>query len=192
MSEQDKDRLTDHTYDGIREYDNPTPSWWTWLFILTIAFSTVYFLISALSGWRLGAIPFYEQYAVENMKRQYGGLGEVKPDAPTILKLAYDPKWIKVGAAIFQTNCVTCHGRDGEGLSGPNLTDDAYTQVKRVEDICDVIAKGRSNGAMPAWSTRLQPVEVVLVGSYVASLRGQNRPGRPPEGQAIAPWRIEQ
>ena len=31
--------LLDHEYDGIREYDNPTPGWWVMLFILTIIFS---------------------------------------------------------------------------------------------------------------------------------------------------------
>jgi mono/diheme cytochrome c family protein len=41
---------------------------------------------------------------------------------------------------------------------------------------------------MPAWGNRLQPKEVTLVAAYVASLRGTNVPGRPPEGQAIPPW----
>jgi hypothetical protein len=36
------DRLTDHSYDGIHEYDNPLPGWWKWLFILTILFCFPY------------------------------------------------------------------------------------------------------------------------------------------------------
>lgn len=189
MSDQNQDKLTDHSYDGIQEYDNPTPGWWTWLFIATVAFSAVYFGVSVLTGWQLGAVPFYERAMVANMQRQYGTLGEVKGDAATLLKLANDEQWNKVGAALFQTHCVSCHGRDGEGLSGSNLTDDAYLHVKKIEDIADVIARGRNNGAMPAWNNRLQPVEIVLLSSYVASLRGQNKPGRAAEGQAIEAWK---
>ena len=37
------DKLLDHDYDGIKEYDNPLPGWWKWLWILTILFSFVYF-----------------------------------------------------------------------------------------------------------------------------------------------------
>ena len=33
-----------HKYDGIKEYDNPMPGWWVWLFIGTIAFSVVYYV----------------------------------------------------------------------------------------------------------------------------------------------------
>ncbi len=43
VSETQFGPLTDHTYDGIREYDNPLPAWWTWLFIGTVVFSVLYF-----------------------------------------------------------------------------------------------------------------------------------------------------
>jgi hypothetical protein len=35
-------QLLDHVYDGIREYDNPLPGWWSWFFIATIVFSAGY------------------------------------------------------------------------------------------------------------------------------------------------------
>jgi cytochrome c oxidase cbb3-type subunit 3 len=33
--------LTDHSYDGIQEYDNPMPGWWVWLFVATVVYSGV-------------------------------------------------------------------------------------------------------------------------------------------------------
>ncbi|MCC7318871.1 MAG: hypothetical protein IT219_10090, partial [Bacteroidales bacterium] len=37
------DRLiSDHEYDGIRELDNDMPSWWKWLFIVSIAVAIIY------------------------------------------------------------------------------------------------------------------------------------------------------
>jgi cytochrome c oxidase cbb3-type subunit III len=188
VTEDNQERLTDHSYDGIQEYDNPTPGWWTWLFVATIVFSVVYFGISALTGWQLGAVPFYERAVVANMQKQYGTLGEVTGDAQTLLKLAADEKWSRVGAVLYQAQCLSCHGREGEGLTGPNLTDDAYIHVAKIEDLVDVVARGRGHGAMPAFDRRMQPVEQVLVSAYVASLRGRNRPGRAAEGRVIAPW----
>ena len=39
-----EDRLLDHEYDGIQEYDNPLPSWWVWVFWATIIFSGAYIM----------------------------------------------------------------------------------------------------------------------------------------------------
>lgn len=183
--------FTGHNYDGIQEYDNPTPAWWTYIFLATVAFSALYMFVAVLSGGGMGAENYYQHDYTDSLKAQYGQLGDVRPDAATLVRLSHDEKWLKVGQSIFQSNCVTCHGADASGMAGPNLTDDAFLHVRQIEDLGDVIAKGRANGAMPAWGQRLLPVEQVLVASYVASLRGKNLPsasGRPAEGQQIAPW----
>jgi len=44
MSHHDQseyDKLFDHDYDGIKEYDNPLPSWWTNLWVASFVFSVV-------------------------------------------------------------------------------------------------------------------------------------------------------
>jgi len=36
---------TGHTWDGdLREYNNPLPKWWLWLFYLTVVFGLLYLL----------------------------------------------------------------------------------------------------------------------------------------------------
>ena len=88
--------------------------------------------------------------------------------------------------SVFLTNCQSCHGPDGSGLVGPNLTDDYYRNVKKITDIAEVIKNGAAGGSMPAWKTRLHPNEVVLMAAYVARLRGKNLTGRrAPEGEKI-------
>ena len=182
-------RLTGHAYDGIQEYDNPLPAWWTWIFVATIGFAVIYFAVSLLSGGQMSARGSYD---ADELKREMAA-GVLKGDAKTLLRLSQDEDTKKIGATIFATYCVACHNKDGSGLLGPNLTDDYYINVRKIEDIPDVVANGRNNGAMPSWRTLLKPNEVIQVSAFVASLRGQNleskqiqRPVH--EGIVIPPW----
>ncbi len=186
-----KNILTDHAYDGIQEYDNPMPGWWTWLFVGTVVFSVIYFFIAVASG-QLSAVWAYDQDQMAETRRQFGA-GEIHADAATLLRLSHDDGMVKSGSAVFATNCIACHARDGSGLIGPNLTDEKYINVTRIEDIYDVVSKGRNNGLMPAWENRLNPTDRVLVSAFVASLRGQNKPGKPaePNAKEIPAWSAE-
>lgn len=185
----DEPSFPGHTYDGIQEYDNPTPRWWDLLFVATIVFSPIYALWFHAPTQGRTLADRYEVSLAENMRLQFGEIGDLTPDEATIAEYMRKPEWLQVGAATFATNCVSCHGRAGEGISGPNLTDDHYLNVKQIADIAKVVAEGAKKGAMPAWGNRLHPNEVVLVAAYVASLRGQNVASpRPPEGAEIAPW----
>lgn len=185
-----KEQLTGHSYDGIQEYDNPLPAWWSWIFVLTTFFAFCYFLLDIAPGGDISAKASYERDVAEDLKRQMAG-GLLTPDAKTIFNLSQDPETRAIGAAIFAGNCVACHNRDGSGLIGPNLTDDYFIHVRKIEDIADVVTKGRNNLAMPAWGNRLSPNEIVQVSAFVASLRGQNKPSHSPhehDGIIIPPW----
>ena len=72
----DDSRLMDHEYDGIREYDNPLPGWWSWLFAGTIFFSIFY-----LAYYHIGVGPsVYDRYDAEGVAHlekllaSFGGL----------------------------------------------------------------------------------------------------------------------
>lgn len=123
-------------------------------------------------------------------EQKFGELGELRPDEQTILSLSRQEDWMGYAARAYARHCAACHGVRGQGMSGPNLTDDHYIAVRTVEDIHDVIANGHNRNAMPAWRTRLEPNEIVLLSAYVAKLRGRDLPGRPVDRRAvpIAPW----
>ncbi len=185
-----EEQPTAHSYDGIQEFDNPTPLWWDLLFVATILFAPVYMVWFHAPRQGRTLADQYEANLAANMVLQFGEIGELAADEATILKYMNEPEWLKVGASTFATNCVSCHGRDGEGISGPNLTDDLYLHVKGVADIAKVVREGAKNGAMPSWVNRLHPNEVVLVSSYVASMRGKNAESeyRGDKGKPIDPW----
>lgn len=181
--------LLDHEYDGIREYDNPTPGWWHALFLASIVFSIAYLAWYHFSVFSMSEHEKYDAVVTRELQKQFRELGDLAPDEPTIARLMSDPKWLKVAEGSFRAQCVSCHGASGEGSIGPNLTDDSYKNVKSLADIAHVISEGAANGAMPAWRTRFHRNEIVLLSAYVAALRGQNLPGpRGAEGEVIAPW----
>lgn len=182
-------QLTGHNYDGIQEYDNPTPSWWIWVFIASVLFAGAYLFLMLVAAGDLSPNAEYERAAVANLKKKFGEIGILEADAPTIVQYMNEPQWLQLGEGVYKANCVTCHGLNGEGNSGPNLTDEAYINITKIEDIGTILKEGAKAGAMPAWANRLHPNELVLVASYVASLRGTNASGgKAAEGQAIDPW----
>lgn len=181
---------TGHAYDGIREYDNPLPGWWVWIFWGTIIWSAFYLFFALLPPKMLSGQAMLAADQEEANLRLFGALpDDLKLDDATIVKYAQDEKWTRIGRSIFQSKCVSCHGMNAQGDAGPNLTDDYYIHVKTPADICDVIDKGRKNGAMPAWGAFLKKNEILVVASYVASLRGTNVPGKAHEGEVpVMPW----
>lgn len=186
MSEAPK---TDHAYDGIEEYDNPLPPWWKWLFAASIAFAPLYWMFYHGGASGRSIEDKFQIALAANTRLQFAEIGDLKPDADTITEFMAKPSWVKVGQSVFKTNCISCHGRNGEGKVGPNLTDDEYKNVVKIEDIARVVSEGAGAGAMPKWSNRLHINEVVLVSAYVASLRGTNyEGGRAPEGKKIPEW----
>lgn len=180
--------LLNHEYDGIQEFDNPTPGWWHYLFIVTIAFSVPYFMYWETNREAPTLDVQYSEERADALRKQFAMVGELKPDEPTLMKALANKDWLAIGESIFKTQCVSCHGSLGQGIVGPNMTDDNYKNVKQLGDFTKVVFDGAADGAMPAWRSRLSSNEIILAAAYAASLRGKNVPGRPPEGEQIPAW----
>ncbi len=188
QNQSDKLLIKGHQYDGIQEFDNPTPLWWHLIWLFTMVFSVVYFFLSLESPWFVHQTDRLAAAQLAETARLFGALGDLQADEATLVSLMQDEKWMDFGASIFQMHCTSCHAADGGGGIGPNLTDDNYINVTSITDIHTIIVDGANNGAMPAWGNRMHPKEAVLLSSYVASLRGNNSNRKAPEGEIIAPW----
>lgn len=187
MTHSSHENLLDHEYDGIREFDNPTPWWWHLIFIVTVIFSVFYLAFFHMSEVSWTPQDRWEQAQTSEFRRIFGALGEMTPDEPTFIRMMDDAKMLAVAKSIFEANCAACHGRTGSGISGPNLTDHHWINVTSVPDIYNVITKGAANGAMPSWE-RLSQNERIILTAYVATLRDNPIPGRGAEGTVIPPW----
>lgn len=182
--------LDSREYDGIVMADQPVPAWWKWVFIATIAFSFPYFAFYHFGASGRSLEDIYTVAVAENARLQFAEIGELRGDRATLVEFLDKPQWLSVGRGVYRMNCASCHGPDGGGLVGPNMTDDYYKNVKSIEDILRVIDTGAAAGAMPAWQGRLEQNERVLVAAYVASLRGTDPSGsaKGPEGAVIPEW----
>ncbi len=183
--------LVGHEYDGIREFDNPTPGWWHAIFIGTVVFAVLYFVFFEFSPMAWTPQSTWESRQVAYYQEIFGQIGELEPDEKTIVEMMHNDKMLAVARGIFGGACAACHGKDAGGLpaSGVNLTDEQYKNVKQLTDIYATITKGAAAGAMPSWENRLGENERIILAAYVASLRGTNTPGgQPPAGETIPPW----
>lgn len=185
-------RIRDHEFDGIREYDNPCPGWWNWILWGSIILCFPYMIVFHFGDWGLGMHQQHDAALAENLRKQFSEIGTLTGDQETILRFMGEPRWLKVGESVFRAQCATCHGPEGAGMvgAGVNLTDESYKNVKALADIATVITNGANNNAMPPWKARLHPNEIVLTAAYVANMRGKNLPSTrgAPEGEQIPPW----
>ncbi|MDQ8183217.1 c-type cytochrome [Pelagicoccus sp. SDUM812005] len=81
------------------------------------------------------------------------------------------------GEKTFSQYCASCHGADGSGLLGPNLTDAEVLHGSELADIESVVKNGIPSKAMPAWGSVLDDNQIRDVAQYVQSIMGTNRIG---------------
>jgi cytochrome c oxidase cbb3-type subunit 3 len=184
MADEDEDRLLDHSYDGIREYDNPLPRWWVITFWATIIFSILYLLDVPGIGIGEGRLAEYnaEMARAEALRATLEPAGGT-PTAEAMAALAGDQRTIAEGKQVFTTFCAACHRPDGGGQIGPNLTDNAWIHGGALMEIRTTINNGVLAKGMPEWGKVLKPGQVTAVAVYVKSLGGTSPPNpKPPEG----------
>ena len=149
---------TGHVYDGIEECDNPLPSWWFSMFLITILFGVGYLIIypgmgnyPGLLGWT--SVDQHDR-AVAKADERYRDMRDRYLALP-IEEIAQDPAVRKMGMRMFSNNCVQCHGSDAKGAYGfPNLTDGDWLWGGTPEAIKETLVNGRQ-AAMPAWGSIL-------------------------------------
>jgi cytochrome c oxidase cbb3-type subunit 3 len=182
--EKEADVMLDHDYDGIRELDNPLPPWWKYGFYITIGVAVVYLLNFEVLGYGKNPTQEYNTEMAQAKAHQelYEANNKDRIDENNV-PLA-DAAGIAKGKEIFTTVCFACHGKNGEGGVGPNLTDDYWIHKGALKDIYQSIKNGYPDKGMQAWSATYSPKEMDDLASFVKSLHGTNPPnGKAPQGE---------
>jgi cytochrome c oxidase cbb3-type subunit 3 len=183
----DESRLMDHDYDGIREYDNPLPGWWSAVFAATFVFAFLYFAYYNIAHWGRTPAEGY-QVALAGWQASYKSGpagGGINATEEMLAAGAENSGVVAQGAAVFTARCIGCHADGGRGLIGPNLTDLYQIHGTTRMDLYATIMGGVPGTAMIAWGEVMKPTEIVAVATYVSSLRGKNLAGKEPQGKSV-------
>ncbi|MAM93042.1 cytochrome-c oxidase, cbb3-type subunit III [Parvibaculum sp.] len=204
MSEKHTDDVTGvettgHSWDGIRELNNPLPKWWIYTFYVSIAWAVAYWIVMPAwpyltgDGWTYtkGVIGYEQREVVTDelaaIVESRSGAMERIASLP-LEEIANDPALMEValgaGKAAFGDNCAPCHGSGAQGSKGfPNLNDDDWIWGGTLDDIHTTLAHGirwdgdddtRFNIMMAYGSDGiLNRDEISDVAEYVLSLSGR-------------------
>lgn len=178
QSGDDGDNTTGHVWDdNLREYNNPMPRWWMWLFHMTIVFALGYLWMYPGAGGFLGVLDWssQKQYQAERESIERASRTVyARFDSMGIEQIAFDPEATAIGERLFLNNCAQCHGSDARGSKGfPNLTDRDWLYGGSPTDIAASITQGR-RGMMPSMIAAIggKESDARAVAQYVLSLSG--------------------
>ncbi|MDP5359251.1 MAG: cytochrome-c oxidase, cbb3-type subunit III [Paracoccaceae bacterium] len=201
MSSNDKKDIDDvtgtdttgHSWDGIKELNNPLPRWWLWTFYITIIWGVAYSiaypawpLVSAATSGLLGYstraevaqdIALFEDANAEISAQLASADLSTLGENEELARFA-----TSAGGAVFRNNCSQCHGSGAAGAKGyPNLLDDDWLWGGDFENIEYTIRHGIRNeedwdarySEMTAFDEILSNEEIDAVVQHVRAISGQ-------------------
>ena len=182
----DDDKLLDHNYDGIQEYDNDLPRWWLSIFGITTIAAVIY-VFYVHGGFRPSDDELLQQAMAKLHEQQAAAQSDASSESESsaLVALLGNQEAIDAGSEVFVKNCVACHGSKGEGLIGPNLTDQYWIHGGTPEAIIDIIKKGVPEKGMISWEPMLAEQDILNVTAFIWSIRNTNVAGKAPEGELV-------
>ena len=175
---------TDHNYDGIIELDNSLPPWWVYMFYGTIIFAITYMIYFTYFDGPTQQMEYDTEVAQAIQKKnEFLKKTAALVDETSVLILT-DATALAKGKSGYITKCAACHGMNGEGLVGPNLTDDYWIHGGGIKDIFKTIKYGWPEKGMISWESQITPMEMQQISSFIITIKGTN-PANPKAPQGI-------
>jgi len=98
----------------------------------------------------------------------------------------YAPADIAYGARLYDAQCTTCHGANGDGVGGVDLRSGRFRNAVTDQDLTRVILTGIQGTGMQAF--KFDPAEVAGIIAYLRNMntfdRGSVKPGDADRGKA--------
>lgn len=184
MSDREREaEILPHDYDGIQEFDNPLPNWWLLTFYGAIVFSFLY-----IGYYHFGSGPSLIDEMNADLAHVAALAEASRASAPPPneeeLNAAFaNPGTRTQGKQLYLEKCAACHGNDGQGMIGPNLTDRFWIHGDgTLSALIQVINEGVAEKGMPPWGPLLTREQLVAAAVHVKSLAG-TKPANPKEPQ---------
>ena len=156
---------------GFKGYPNLNDDAWIWGGTLDAIHQTIQHGIrNGSDEARIGEMPRFGLDQILTREQ----ISDTADYVSSIAGLDHDAAAAERGKALYEENCLACHGEEGKGnpdLGAPNLTDAVWLYGSDKSDIITSIRTGRG-GVMPGWSDRLDEDTIKKLTVYVHSLGG--------------------
>lgn len=83
---------------------------------------------------------------------------------------------VQAGSALYGTQCLQCHGPNGDGIAGVDLRRGVFKRSASDDDLIGVVTNGIAASGMPSF--KFQPAELTAIVAYI-------RAGFDPSGTAV-------
>ena len=167
MLEEHRHKNPTHDFDGIVENrETRPPVYFTVLFYGLIIWGVIFSAYYLLSGWSSAdefrqKMDTHQQLQARRQPPQTAAAGVVadKPQADAA-----------AGKELYASHCAACHGAEGKGGIGPDLTLPDFKFGRRQEAVAESIRNGRPAG-MPAFGNQVSACEIESLAAFVLSLK---------------------
>ena len=173
---RDSKLIIDHDYDGIKELDNPPPSWLMIIFYGTIIWSIFY-------------IYYYHVFDGQSQEEEYlTEMQEAKSNTiidtfdESDLRLLADATDISEGERFYESkNCNQCHGITN---IGPDLTDEYWLHGGDIKEVFKSIKYGIPEKGMISYKDQMTDKQIQQTASFIIiKMKGaQTKNTKGPEG----------
>lgn len=179
----EEDVMLDHNYDGIIELDNSLPPWWVKMFYITIIIAVIYmFHYHIFKTGKLQTDEYNSELQIAELEKEsFRKLSASNVDETTVTFLNAAEE-LEQGKTLFISKCSPCHGKNAEGIVGPNLTDEYWMHGGGIKNVFKSIKYGIPQKGMIAWETQMTPIDIQKVASYILSIKG-SKPANAKEAQ---------
>jgi cytochrome c oxidase cbb3-type subunit 3 len=163
MSEQ-------HDYDGIKyREEKKSPKVFRILFSVLCTWGIIFMGYYLFSGWssqsEADAVKKARDARKQAAHQTTEASGSAKADGGHKVET-----YVAAGKQLYGNLCAACHGENGKGSVGPDLTASAYKYGKTRLEIAKSISAGRPNG-MPAFNSQVNPEQIEGLVEYLLSLK---------------------
>src|SRR5437879_2546838 len=96
-----------------------------------------------------------------------------QPPAPAALPGEYAPADIAYGARLYDAQCTTCHGANGDGVGGVDLRSGRFRNAVTDQDLVRVITTGIQGTGMQAF--KFDASEIAGIIAYLRNMNSFDR-----------------
>lgn len=186
---------TGHSWDGIKELNNPLPRWWLWTFYACILFAIGYVIAyPAIPGLKSASKGLLGWSSRAEIRKELSDFDQTNTATVALIKsssmtdiLANEKLRtfaVAAGSSTFKVRCATCHGSGAQGSPGfPNLNDNSWLWGGKPDEILQTITHGirdlsdkdTRTSQMPTFGHDgiLKPDQISAVANYVRQISNQ-------------------